>query len=207
MAGRVTLNELRAIYGTLTPGKILSVLTQSADILHPQLEEFGGPRPTVVPVGADQDPHIRLTRDIANRLQLQFGLIPPASTYHKFMEGLQGGKMSSSDPASYIALTDEPKVVIKKIMKAKTGGRATVKEQKEKGGMPEDCVVYDLFLYHFVEDDKELEEIYNSCKSGNRICGECKATCTKFAINFLKVHQKKMEDAREIAVRIASGIN
>ena len=44
---------------------ILSPLIQTGDILHVQLEKYGGIRPTLVPVGVDQDPHIRLCRDIA----------------------------------------------------------------------------------------------------------------------------------------------
>ena len=38
---------------------------QVGDILHPQMEGFGGLRPVVVPVGVDQDPHLRLTRGLA----------------------------------------------------------------------------------------------------------------------------------------------
>ena len=33
--------------------------------MHPQLDEYGGLRPIVVPVGIDQDPHLRLTRGLA----------------------------------------------------------------------------------------------------------------------------------------------
>ncbi|GAG78677.1 unnamed protein product, partial [marine sediment metagenome] len=32
---------------------------------HVQLEKYGGVKPVLVPVGVDQDPHIRLSRDIA----------------------------------------------------------------------------------------------------------------------------------------------
>lgn len=202
LSRKVTLNELNGIYGELTPGKILSVITQAADILHPQLEEFLGPCPTVVPVGADQDPHIRLTRDLASRFQREFRFIPPSSTYHKFMQGLQGGKMSSSDPKSFIALTEEPENAIKKIMNAKTGGKATVKEQKEKGGIPEECMIYDLFLYHLIDDDNELKNIYQDCKSGSRICGECKAHCADLMVKFLKEHQKKRENSKKVVERI-----
>lgn len=46
----------------------MSVLTQVADILHPQVESE--PAPTVVPVGLDQDPHIRLTRGVAHKLRM-----------------------------------------------------------------------------------------------------------------------------------------
>ncbi len=67
---QTNFNELNAIYGfneETNMGHIQSVLTQSADILYPQLEE---PKPTVIPVGADQDPHLRLTRGLARRMRL-----------------------------------------------------------------------------------------------------------------------------------------
>ena len=44
-----------------------SVITQTADILYPQLVDE--PKPTVIPVGPDQDPHVRLTRDLATRVR------------------------------------------------------------------------------------------------------------------------------------------
>ena len=42
-------------------------IVQAGDIVHPQLEEYGGLRPIVVPVGMDQDPHIRLTRGMVSK--------------------------------------------------------------------------------------------------------------------------------------------
>lgn len=207
---RVTFNELKAIYGELTPGKIISVLTQVADILHPQLPELEGPMPTVVPVGVDQDPHIRLTRDIAARLsadrsgEKDFHCIQPSSTYHRFMSGLQGGKMSSSSPGSFIALTDSPKEARKKIMSAKTGGGATVGEQRKFGGNPEACGIYEMCLYHLVKDDKGLEEMHSECKSGRLICGECKKNCADLLEKFLVDHQKKKKEAGKQVSRILS---
>jgi len=206
---RVTFNEMQAIYGELTPAKIISVLTQVADILHPQLERFGGPKPVVVPVGADQDPHIRLTRDIASRMNAEredgradMPCIPPSATYHKFMSGLTGGKMSSSDPKSHIALSEDPTRAKKKIMSAKTGGCSTVEEQKKVGGEPEKCMIYELYLYHLIDDDLELSKIYHECKSGKLLCGEDKTHCAQLMEKFLVEHQKKMPKARETAERI-----
>jgi len=199
---RVTFNELAAIYGELTTGKIVSVLAQVADILHPQIPELGGPKPVVVPVGADQDPHIRLTRDIASRLNANrdgrkdFACIPPAATYHRFQQGLNGGKMSSSDPKSYIALTDTPKDARKKILSAKTGGRESLEEQKKKGGEPEKCMIFELYKYHLIDDDKKLAEIYDKCKSGELLCGECKQNCADLTEKFLEKHAKAREKAK-----------
>lgn len=202
MSKEVTFNELKSIYGELTTGKIFAVLTQAADIIHPQLPEFSGSKPTVVPVGVDQDPHIRLTRDIANRLGHSYRLVIPSATYHKFMHGIQGGKMSSSNPSSYIALTDDLKDVRKKIMSAKTGGRATVEEQKKLGGVPESCSVYELYFYHLIGDDKELEEVRSKCVSGKLMCGECKKNCIELLEKFLVEHQKKRIEAEKKVEKI-----
>ena len=65
---RTNLTELEAIYGFSGETNLAHVqapLVQAGDILHPQLDEYGGLRPIVVPVGVDQDPHLRLTRGLA----------------------------------------------------------------------------------------------------------------------------------------------
>ena len=67
---RTNLSEFEAIYGFEGDTNLAHVqapLVQVGDIIHPQLEEFGGLRPIVVPVGIDQDPHLRLTRGIAGK--------------------------------------------------------------------------------------------------------------------------------------------
>ena len=65
LAGHVTLKEFKAVYGEISPGKMISVLLQAADMLHPQLTAFEGMLPVVFPVGIDQDPNLRLARDLA----------------------------------------------------------------------------------------------------------------------------------------------
>ena len=65
---RTNLNEFESIYGFNGETNLAHVqapLVQVGDILHPQTEEYGGLRPIVVPVGVDQDPHLRLTRGLA----------------------------------------------------------------------------------------------------------------------------------------------
>ena len=65
---RTNLNEFESIYGfsgDTNLAHVQSPMVQVGDILHPQTEEYGGLRPIVVPVGVDQDPHLRLTRGLA----------------------------------------------------------------------------------------------------------------------------------------------
>jgi tryptophanyl-tRNA synthetase len=196
---RVTMSELRAIYGELTPGKIISVFTQVADILHPQLPEFEGKMPTVVPVGVDQDPHIKLTRDIAAKLNRagDFRFEIPGSTYHEFMKGLKGGKMSSTDPLSYIALTDDPKTVKTKIMKyAFSGGRETIKEHRKHGGNPDVDVSFQMLQFMFEPDDRKIKKIREDYESGKMLTGELKQILVDKLTQFLTKHQQKREKAK-----------
>ncbi len=194
---KTTMNELRAIYGELSPEKIMAIFTQVADILHPQLKENGGPRPVVVPVGVDQLPHLNLARDIASRMKQSHGFTLPSAVFVKMFPGLQGGKMSSSKEESYIALTDAPEVVEKKIRKyAFSGGQSTVEEHRRMGGNPDVDVCYQ-WLTFFEEDDKKLKKIHDEYLSGKLLTSELKEITIKKINSFLKEHQKKRELARK----------
>ncbi len=254
-ATRVNFSELQAIYGFSDETALAhaeSVITQVADILYPQIESM--PAPTVVPVGIDQDPHIRLTRGVAHKLRMftveeregyisvrskdappealeevhrrypgskkyeahvdipggrcvdvsaevrgieishgGFGFFTPSSTYHRFIPGLQGGKMSSSVPESTITFTEPDEVVRKKVMAALTGGRPTLAEQKEQGGEPDRCPLFLLNLFHMVEDDSELAEIRRRCLGGELLCGQCKKETAERVLAFVRDFREKME--------------
>ena len=69
LGAKANFSEFQAIYGfdgETDVSHMQSVVTQMADILYPQLYE---PKPTVIPVGPDQDPHVRLARDLAARMR------------------------------------------------------------------------------------------------------------------------------------------
>ena len=197
LARHITFNEFKAVYGEISPGKMASSLLQAADMLHPQIIE-SKPLPTVIPVGADQDPHLRLARDVCRRIKL-YKFKQLSSTYHKFLPGLKGGKMSSSDPTSYIALTDTPKDAANKINKyAFSGGQPTVVEHKKKGGNPDIDVSFQMLKYGLEPDDKKLKKIYDNYKSGKLLSGELKAILIKKINTFLAEHQKRRKKAKKI---------
>jgi tryptophanyl-tRNA synthetase len=197
LARHATFSEFKAVYGDITPGKMVSALLQAADMLHPQLKEFEGPLPVLIPVGTDQDPHIRLARDISQRYK-EYNFIQLSSTYHIFAPGLKGGKMSSSDPNSFIALTDSIKEVEEKIKKhAFSGGQPTLELQRKKGGNPDIDVSFQYLRMFFEPDDKKLEKIYKDYKSGKLLTGELKQILIDKVNAFLKEHQKKRELARK----------
>jgi len=320
-------SEFAAIYdfdGETDVSHMQSVVTQMADILYPQLDE---PKPTVIPVGPDQDPHVRFARDLAARVsyfrvteayasfeadpaeraligeaydtlserhpderircsdaatllenerdpgatdveattldtaitllngagkeplrprtrvvvrnateeafealieaiegekrvydahidafdltkkeaeQLAreveidnggYGFLPPSSIYHRFMTGLTGGKMSSSIEASHISLLDEPETGYDKVKSATTAGRETAEKQRELGGEPDECPVYELYAYLLAHDDDELaKQVYDECANGERLCGDCKEQAARLMEQFLENHQEKRDE-------------
>jgi len=196
----VTLATMKAIYGERHMGIYLSALIQAGDILLPQLEDFGGPKPTIVPVGVDQDPHIRFTRDLAAK---QGSFIPPSSTLHKLIKALDGDpKMSKRTPMSSFTLEETPEIISKKISNAFTGGRPTAEEQRRLGANPDICPIYDLYLFHFFERDEDVVKLYEEeCRGGSILCGECKSRLIKIVTRFVKEHQRKrrqhIDKARE----------
>lgn len=270
-ATKVTLSQMNALYGFSGDthiGHVMAPLVQAADILHVQREDLGGPRPVVVPVGVDQDPHIRLCRDIAHHWRLfnvqatedgklgifvkgdedvpallelaasvlhdmgygdvkrndayqaiyvdagrrrdrraidlalakveqargALGFVRPAATFHRFMTGLQGGKMSSSKPETSVFLTEEPEAARKKVMSGFTGGRDSAEEQRRLGGEADKCPVYELYLYHLAKDDDHLQTVYDECTGGERLCGGCKKEAAELLLGLLSEHQERRDE-------------
>lgn len=194
LARNITFAEFKGVYGDVTPGKMLSALLQASDMLHPQLKEFEGPCPVIVPVGIDQDPHLRLARDISKRFG---GFIQLSSTYNLFMPGLNGGKMSASIPSSYIGLSDSALEVKNKINKyAFSGGQVTLEEHRKKGGNPDIDVSFQYLKFFFEEDDKKLDEIEKKYRKGEMLTGELKKYTIDKINSFLKEHQKKLVKAK-----------
>ncbi|MGB3671396.1 MAG: tryptophan--tRNA ligase [Phormidesmis sp.] len=98
---------------------------QAADIL---LYE-----PDLVPVGEDQKQHLELTRDIAGRLNHQFGsekkpilkvpeplIRPDGARIMSLTDGTKKMSKSEASDQSRIDLTDSPQAITKKIKRAKT---------------------------------------------------------------------------------------
>ncbi|MBI4138876.1 tryptophan--tRNA ligase, partial [Candidatus Uhrbacteria bacterium] len=96
---------------------------------------------TVVPVGEDQMQHVELARTIARRFNAQFGetftvpqaLIQKVGARVMALDDPKSKMSKSGSPASYVALTDEPDVIRKKIMRAVTdSGKGVVFDPEKK---------------------------------------------------------------------------
>jgi tryptophanyl-tRNA synthetase len=192
---KITLNEFKSIYGSADPGRIMSAVTQVGDILFPQLKDR---MPGIIPVGIDQDPHIRLTRDVVKRMK-QKKFFAPASLYHKYTPSLDGSiKMSKSRPLSCITIPEDEASLKKKIMRAVSGGRETLKEHRRLGAIVEKDMCFEILKQHLIEDDKELDRIYQDYKSGRMLTGELKKLTLEKMIAFMRDFNKKLEIARKM---------
>ena len=73
----------------------------------------------------------------------------------------------------------------------------TLEEQKNLAVSLKKCSVYEMFLFHLVDDDEELAQIYTECRDGTRMCGHCKVLAAERTEKFLKEHQELREVAKD----------
>ena len=168
---------------------------QSAHIYLPQF--LHGKHRTLVPIAIDQDPYMRILRDVADK----FNFIKPGAIHSKFLPGLSGSsKMSASDSENdVIYLTDSKEDVKRKINKyAFSGGKDTLEEHRKQGGNPDIDISFQYLKYLFEPDDKKLEKIEKDYRSGKLLSGELKAILIEKVNAFLKEHQKNREKAKKI---------
>lgn len=193
-AQKITLNEFKGIYGAADPGRIMAATTQAGDILFPQLKEK---MPGIIPVGVDQDPHIRLTRDIVSRFK-KYKFFAPSAMYNKFTPSLDGDlKMSKSKPEHSISLPEDLKTVKKKIMKALSGGRDTLEEHRKLGANVERDMCFELLKQHLIEEDEELQKIYEEYSTGKMLTGELKKITYEKMEDFMNNFNKKLDEAKK----------
>ena len=196
-AKKINFSTIRAVFGFDNSNNIGSIFFTSIQTVPCFLESIHQGRnvPCLIPCGIDQDPHFRVTRDIAEGL----GFHKPALVHAKLMPSLAGSeKMSTSaNMNDTIFMTDDEATARKKVMNAFTGGRTSVEEQRREGGNPEVCSVYQYNLYHFEPDDGRLAQLQADCRSGSILCGECKARLYDKVWAFLQNHQAERERAKD----------
>lgn len=198
VAKHVNFSVVKAVFGfedSTNIGLIFFPAIQAAPAFL-ETELTGHQVPCLIPAAIDQDPYWRVTRDIAAKLRYP----KPAQIHGRFLPGLgAGGKMSASEPETCIFTTDPPKVAARKIFNAFTGGKPTAKEQKKFGGEPEICTIYQYRALLFDEDDDDkVTKLWQDCKAGNIICGDCKEQLANMVVKFLEAHQKNREKAKDV---------
>jgi tryptophanyl-tRNA synthetase len=139
---------------------------QSADIL-----AFKG---NYVPVGRDQEAHINMTRDLAQRFNSLYGkeVFPITQALLTEVPKVPGidsvdRKMSKS-AGNYIALSFDEGETAEKIKSMFTDPK---KIRKNDRGHPDGCVV---FAFHGIYNRKEVAAVRVECEQGKRGCVDCK---------------------------------
>lgn len=192
IAKKINFSNTKAVFGFTNEtnvGMIFYTSLQSAPC-------FIEDRPVLIPLGVDQDPHFRITRDVAPRI----GKEKPALIHNIMIPSLSGpgGKMSASEESGTIYTTDSPESIKKKINKyAFSGGQPTVEEHRKIGGNPDIDVSYQYLRIFFEPDDKKLKTIYDDYKSGKMLTGELKAILIEKVTDFLVSHQQRREKAKD----------
>jgi tryptophanyl-tRNA synthetase len=192
----VTFSTAKAVFGfdnSTNIGMISITSMQSAPAFLPSVEARKNV-PVLIPQAIDQDPHFRITRDVAPKLCYY----KPAAIHCTFLPSLAGSdKMSASKPESAVYTTDDPKTARKKILSAFTGGRVSVEEQKKMGGVPGVCAVFQYYYYLFEENSEKLNSREQKCVRGEVMCGECKQELADLVVKFLEKHQENREKAKD----------
>ena len=192
VAKKINFSNTKAVFGFTNDtnlGMIFYTCLQSAPC-------FIEDKQVLIPLGVDQDPHFRITRDIAPKINKT----KPALIHNIMIPSLlgPGGKMSASDEKSTIYTTDSPEVVKKKINKyAFSGGQSDIDEHRKIGGDPDIDVSYQYLRIFFEQDDSKLKKIYDDYKSGKMLTGELKSILIEKINEFLSLHQEKREEARK----------
>lgn len=149
--------------GEVSYGHLGYPVLQAADILVY--------RAHAVPVGEDQAPHLELTRELAHKFNATYGDVFPEPdtllTPFPRVPGPDGRKMSKS-LGNHILMSDEPDVIMQKVMSAITDPE---KIRKNDPGNPEICNVY---AWHVIFSPDQVDTIARACRSGERGCVACK---------------------------------
>jgi len=130
-----------------------------------------------VPVGADQVPHIELTREVARRFNNTWGDVFPEPeaklTQIPKVPGTDGRKMSKSyDNAIY--LSDTPEEITAKIRPMVTD---PARKRRTDPGTPEICPVFDLHRIFTPDGDRETAAV--GCRTAGIGCLDCKGILLK----------------------------
>jgi tryptophanyl-tRNA synthetase len=188
LSKRSTISTMKATYGYTdenNPGLMFYPAIQAAHVLLPQ-EEHGYKR-VLVPIGPDEDAHLRICRDLASKE----GYVSPAVLHLAFVPGTDGEKMSKSRNNA-IFLKDSPKAIREKVSKAFSGGADTIQNHRKYGGNPDNDVSC-IYLRNYFLDDSESKKLFEDYRSGSILSGEVKELFSEKVIEFTQDFQSRLD--------------
>ena len=184
-------DKVRQHEHNVNAGLLTYPVLQTADIiLH---------RASYVPVGKDQEQHLEMARNFANRFNHRYGEVFPEP--HAFNYGdelvkvpsLDGtGKMSKSENQyATLYLSDDDELIRKKVMKAKTDSGPT------EPNSPKPDYIENIFgLMKLVSEEdviNKFEEDYNKCSIRY---GDLKKQLGEDMVNFISPIREKADAIR-----------
>jgi tryptophanyl-tRNA synthetase len=202
LAKDVTPATYEAVYGEAgNVGASFYPAVQAAHLLLPQFVD--GPHPTTVPIAVDQDPHVRLARDLAAKER--FPVTKPGAVLAKFLPALTGpGKMSSSDGAPRIDLRADRETVRDVLLEhAYSGGRDSLDAHREHGGDPEVDVAFQYLRALFEPDDGVLARLDREYRSGELLTGELKGHAVDRIVDYLDAHRARRPSDDDLDAALA----
>ena len=169
-------------------GLLTYPVLQAADIiLH---------RASLVPVGKDQEQHLEMARNFANRFNHRYGDVfpePQAFNYDDKLvkvPSLDGtGKMSKSvNEAATLYLADTDELIRKKVMKAKTDSGPT-----EPNAVKPDYIENIFLLMNLVSPEEVVDKFENDYAACNIRYGDMKKQLAEDMVNFIAPIRTKVE--------------
>lgn len=190
-AADLTPSQVDAVFGERRNiGQGFYPAIQCTHLLLPQL--VYGEHSSIMLSGMDQDPHLRLARDIADKTR--YPVKKPGSLLSQYVPSLLDpeSKMSSSDNEPVISLNDTKSDIENKIMEhAYSGGKKLREEHERVGGNPLEDIPYTLLYYFFEESDEDLKEVHDSYEDGDILSGEIKQMAADKIWDFISEHQAR----------------
>jgi tryptophanyl-tRNA synthetase len=175
----------------INAGLLTYPVLQAADIiLH---------RATYVPVGKDQEQHLEMSRNFANRFNHRYGQVFPEPVAFNFGEqlvkvpSLDGtGKMSKSEnQLATLYLADDDELIRKKVMKAKTDAGPTEPHS------PKPDYIENIFLLMRLVSTADVVEKFENDYNGCTIrYGDMKKQLAEDMIRFIGPIREKAEGIR-----------
>jgi tryptophanyl-tRNA synthetase len=127
----------------------------------------------LVPVGEDQEQHLELAREVAERFNRRFGEVFPLVQRVRGeaprILGLDGKQKMSKSLGNHIGVLDPPELVAQKLKPAYTDPQRV---RRSDPGRPELCNIFAMHV-HFTAA-AEREEIAAGCRAAGLGCFDCK---------------------------------
>lgn len=148
-------------------------------------------KPSGVPVGIDQVPHVEITREIARRFNFLYGEVFPEPeailTKTPKILGLDRRKMSKSYNNA-IFLSDKPDIISSKVSVMVTDPQ---RARKSDPGDPDVCNVFEF--HRIYSDEATCGDINQKCRTAGIGCVECKKIMAKNLSKALEPIREKRE--------------